>query len=50
LIFETRDWTRKWDGTVKGIKQASGIYVWVLEYNDASNKKISLTGTTALIR
>jgi gliding motility-associated-like protein len=50
LVFETRDWARKWDGTVRGIQQASGVYVWMLEYNDASNKKISLKGTTALIR
>jgi gliding motility-associated-like protein len=50
LVFETRDWARKWDGTVRGIQQASGVYVWMLEYNDASNKKISLKGTTLLIR
>jgi len=49
LIFETRDWSKKWDGTLHGIPQASGVYVWTLEYNDASNK-ISLKGTTALIR
>lgn len=50
LVFETRDWSRKWDGTLHGIQQASGVYVWTLEYNDASNKKISLKGTSALIR
>jgi gliding motility-associated-like protein len=50
LIFETRDWSRKWDGTFHGAPQATGVYVWTLEYNDASNKKISLKGTTALIR
>jgi len=50
LVFETRDWSRKWDGTLHGVQQSSGVYVWTLEYNDASNKKISLKGTTALIR
>jgi len=50
LIFETRDWTRKWDGTLRGMPQASGVYVWMLEYNDASGKKVSLKGTSALIR
>ncbi len=50
LIFETRDWSKKWDGTLRGVPQASGVYVWMLEYNDATNRKISLKGTTALIR
>ena len=50
LIFEARDWSKKWDGTLHGTPQASGVYVWTLEYNDASNKKVSLKGTTALIR
>jgi len=50
LIFEARDWSKKWDGTLHGTPQASGVYVWTLEYNDASNKKTSLKGTTALIR
>jgi len=50
LIFQTRDWTKKWDGNVRGIPQASGVYVWMLEYTDARGKKISLKGTTALLR
>ena len=50
LIFETKDWSRKWDGTFHGTPQATGIYVWTLEYNDASNNKVSLKGTSALIR
>lgn len=50
LIFETRDWSKKWDGTLRGVPQATGVYIWMLEYIDASNKKISLKGTTALIR
>ena len=50
VVFETRDWSKKWDGTLRGVQQSSGVYVWTLEYNDASNKKISLKGTTALIR
>ena len=50
LVFETRDWSKKWNGTLRGVQQSSGVYVWTLEYNDASNKKISMKGTTALIR
>jgi gliding motility-associated-like protein len=50
VVFETKDWSRKWDGTFHGTPQGTGVYVWTLEYNDASNKKISLKGTSALIR
>ena len=50
LAYETKDWSVKWDGNIKGTKQASGVYVWMLDYNDATGKKISLKGTTLLIR
>ena len=50
LVFETKDWTRKWNGTIKGNPQPVGAYVWMLDYTDAAGKKVSLKGTTALIR
>ncbi|GAC1531143.1 MAG: hypothetical protein NVS3B15_10400 [Sediminibacterium sp.] len=51
VIFETRDWTRKWDGRLSGIPQPSGTYVWTLDYTDEdTGKKIALKGTTVLIR
>lgn len=50
LVFETRDWTHKWDGKVHGVLQASGAYVWILQYTDAAGKKVSLRGTSILIR
>jgi len=50
LIFETKDRTKKWDGTKNGMQQPTGTYVWILDYNDANNKKVSLRGTTVLIR
>jgi gliding motility-associated-like protein len=49
-VFETKDWTNKWDGTVAGIKQSTAVYIWMLEYIDASGKKVFQRGTTALIR
>jgi gliding motility-associated-like protein len=51
LIWETRDWTRKWDGRMNGKPLETGTYVWMLEYTDGDNgKKVSLKGTTVLIR
>jgi len=50
LVFETNDWTKKWDGTLEGLPQPTGVYVWMLTYKDADRKNIFLKGTTALIR
>lgn len=50
-LFETKDWTKKWDGNFKGMPQAIGTYVWTLTYTTTdTNKKISLKGSTILIR
>ncbi len=32
IIFETKDWTKKWDGRVNSLPQPSGTYVWTLDY------------------
>ena len=50
LVFETRDWTKKWDGSLNGQPAETGTYVWMLRYTDGSGKKISQRGTTILIR
>lgn len=51
LIWQTKDWTRKWDGRINGNLQAAGTYVWHLTYTDTDkDKKIDLKGTTSLIR
>lgn len=51
LVFETKDWTRKWDGTINGKPQDTGTYVWMLQYTEKdTGKKVFLKGTTVLIR
>lgn len=50
LVFEGRDWSSKWNGKVKGIDQPAGVYVWTLDYTDAAGKRITLKGTSVLIR
>lgn len=51
LVFETRDWTQKWDGRVNGELQATGTYVWMLQYiNRDTGKKVFQKGATVLIR
>jgi gliding motility-associated-like protein len=50
-VFETKDWTKKWDGKINGSPQPSGTYVWMLSYtNHDTGKQVALKGTTVLIR
>lgn len=51
LMFETRDWTRKWDGRFHGKPQPTGSYVWMLSYiNTDTHEKVFKKGATLLIR
>jgi gliding motility-associated-like protein len=51
LVWETTDWTRKWDGRIGGIQAPAGTFVWLLQYIEAdTGKKVLLKGTTTLIR
>ncbi len=51
IVFETRDRSQKWDGTLNGIAQPFGTYIWILRYTDgASGEKYALRGTAVLIR
>lgn len=51
MIFETRDWTRKWDGRFKGQGADPGTYVWILTYTDTdTGKRIQKKGSTILLR
>ncbi len=50
-LFETRDWTNKWDGTFKGNPQDPGTYVWILNYTHIeTGQRFNLKGATVLIR
>ena len=51
LVFSSRNWQEKWNGKIKGIEQASGVYVWFLNYTHYdTGKKVFQKGTTTLIR
>ena len=50
-VFQSRDWTKKWDGKFKGQPADPGTYVWILQYTDSNTgKKVEQKGTTILIR
>lgn len=51
VVWETNNWTRKWDGRTNGQLLPAGTYVWTLVYTDAeTGKRIVQKGTTVLVR
>jgi gliding motility-associated-like protein len=51
LVFQSKSWRDKWDGSIKGALQASGVYVWLLRYTNKDTKKeVFQKGTVMLIR
>jgi gliding motility-associated-like protein len=50
LVFESRDWTKRWDGRFKGQPADMGTYAWILTYtNTETGKKVQQKGTTILL-
>lgn len=51
LVFEANNQNIKWDGTIKGNEQPTGVYVWLLTFIDKDTGKfMTAKGTTVLIR
>ncbi len=50
LVFYTTKYGEGWDGKYKGITQNAGVYVWILEFIDDRDKKISEKGTLTIVR
>lgn len=51
LLYNTTDWTQKWDGRFKGQEADSGTYVWILRYiHQDTDKRVEQKGTTILLR
>ena len=50
LMFETRQWMKGWDGTIKGKPAASGTYVWMVKGIDKNGNLVEMKGTVILLR
>lgn len=50
LIFSTNTLIDGWDGTIKGVKQGTGTYVWMLRAEDLAGKIYEMKGVSTLIR
>ncbi|HET9746626.1 MAG TPA: PKD domain-containing protein, partial [Chitinophagaceae bacterium] len=49
-IFLTTSLIEGWDGKIRGVKQPTGTYVWMLKAEDLAGKIYELKGTSTLIR
>ena len=49
-IFSTNSLSEGWDGTIRGVKQQTGTYVWMLKAEDISGKIYEMKGVSTLIR
>lgn len=50
IVFQTTQLNKGWNGTLNGILQANGTYVWMVSGTDYTGKKVIKKGTATLIR
>ncbi len=50
IVFQTKDLTKGWNGSFKGLKQDGNVFVWVCAYRFKGEKKENKKGTFILIR
>ena len=50
LMFQTREWMKGWDGTLKGKPASSGTYVWMIKGIDKNGSVVEMKGTVILLR
>jgi gliding motility-associated-like protein len=49
-VFSTNSLSEGWDGTIRGVKQQTGTYVWMLRAEDIGGKIYEMKGVSTLIR
>ena len=50
LVFQTNQWLKGWDGTIKGKDALMGTYVWMVKGRDKFGKVVQMKGTVLLMR
>lgn len=50
LLFETRDYSRGWDGNYQGSLQQNGVYIYFFSFIDPDGVEVTRQGTLVLIR
>ncbi len=50
IIFSTKNMSEGWNGTIRGIQQPTGTFVWMLKAEDFTGKFYEMKGITNIIR
>ncbi len=50
LVFETKEVDTGWNGNVKGEKQSTGLFIWMVSAVDYLGNPVQLKGSTMLVR
>jgi gliding motility-associated-like protein len=50
LVFRTSTYGKTWNGKFQGVDQNPGVYVWIVEYYNSNNIKVTEKGMITLIR
>lgn len=50
LLFSTKTTGKGWDGSINGLQQNPGVYVWMVKAIDYTGKPVVQKGTVTLIR
>ena len=50
LVYEGHTLNNGWNGTINGVLQEAGAYVWYLTYSFSGENPRSIKGTSVLIR
>ena len=50
LVFQTKSITEGWNGRISGKLQASGVYVYLVQYRNASGQVMDRKGTVLLMQ
>jgi gliding motility-associated-like protein len=49
-IYETKDYTKYWDGTYKGKQVQEGVYAYLLRYSGGDDKLVVKSGNITVLR
>jgi gliding motility-associated-like protein len=50
MVFQTNQYLKGWDGTYKGKKQPSGVYIWIVKGTDRTGAPVEMKGTVMLVQ
>ena len=51
IVYHTNDYTAGWDGRYRGVEQNSGVFIYIINYQDLGDGEYkTINGNVTLIR